>query len=49
MVPLASLREQIYDYLRDAIQQGKLEPGAAINIDVMSRELGIRRPRSRRQ
>jgi DNA-binding GntR family transcriptional regulator len=41
MVPLASLREQIYVYLRDAIQQGKLEPGAALNIDVMSRELGI--------
>jgi DNA-binding GntR family transcriptional regulator len=41
MVPLASLREQIYAYLRAAIQKGKLEPGAAINIDVMSRELGI--------
>lgn len=41
MVPLASLREQIYAYLRDAIQRGSLEPGAAVNIDEMSRELGI--------
>ena len=41
MVPLASLREQIYNYLREEIQLGRLAPGAAINIDVMSRELGI--------
>lgn len=41
MVPLASMREQIYSYLKDEIQRGKLTPGAAINIDVMSRELGI--------
>jgi len=41
MIPLASLREQIYTYLRSEIQQGKLEPGASINIDKMSRELGI--------
>ena len=41
MIPLASLREQIYAYLRSEIQQGKLEPGASINIDKMSRELGI--------
>jgi DNA-binding GntR family transcriptional regulator len=41
MVPLASLREQIFSYLKDEIQQGKLAPGSAINIDVMSRELGI--------
>ena len=41
MIPLASLREQIYTYLRNEIQQGKLEPGSSINIDQMSRELGI--------
>ena len=41
MILLASLREQIYSYLRDAIQSGNLEPGAAVNIDEMSRELGI--------
>ncbi len=41
MIPLASLREQIYLYLRGEIQQGKIEAGASINIDKMSRELGI--------
>jgi DNA-binding GntR family transcriptional regulator len=41
MIPLASLREQLYMYLRNEIQQGKIEPGASINIDKMSRELGI--------
>jgi DNA-binding GntR family transcriptional regulator len=41
MIPLASLREQIYTYLRNEIQQGKLEPGSSLNIDKMSRELGI--------
>jgi len=41
MIPLAPLREQIYTYLRNEIQQGKLEPGSSIHIDCMSRELGI--------
>ncbi len=41
MIPTASLREQIYAYLKDRIQSGGLEPGAAINLDQMSRELGI--------
>lgn len=41
MTPLASLREQIYLYLRGEIQQGRIAPGASIHIDKMSRELGI--------
>lgn len=41
MIVPASLREQLYAYLRDQISSGRLEPGAAINIDQMSRELGI--------
>jgi DNA-binding GntR family transcriptional regulator len=41
MIPLASLREQIYSYLRGEIQQGSIKPGASINIEKMSRELGI--------
>jgi hypothetical protein len=41
MIPNASLREQLYAYLKDRIQSGGLEPGAAINLDRMSRELGI--------
>jgi DNA-binding GntR family transcriptional regulator len=41
MIPLASLREQIYTHLRNEIQQGRLEPGSSINMDQMSRDLGI--------
>lgn len=41
MIPLASLREQVYAHLRKEIQQGRLEPGSTINIDRLSRELGI--------
>ncbi len=41
MIPLASLREQVYAHLRREIQQGKIEPGSTINIDSLSRELGI--------
>ena len=41
MIQSISLREQLYMYLRNEIQQGKIEPGSSINIDKMSRELGI--------
>jgi DNA-binding GntR family transcriptional regulator len=41
MIQTTSLREQLYTYLRDEIQQGRIEPGASINIDRMCRELGI--------
>jgi len=40
MIKIASLREQVYTYLRNEIQQGRIEPGSSINIDKMSRELG---------
>jgi len=36
-----SLREQIYQYLRDAMQTGKLAPGAALNLNEISQKLGI--------
>jgi len=41
MILTTSLREQLYTYLREEIQQGRIEPGASINIDKMCRELGI--------
>jgi len=36
-----SLREQIYQYLRDGMQTGKLAPGAALNLNEISQKLGI--------
>ena len=48
MIQTTSLREQLYTYLREEIQQGKIEPGASINIDKMCRELGISKRPSRK-
>jgi DNA-binding GntR family transcriptional regulator len=36
-----SLKEQVYEYLREQIRQHKLEPGSAINMDATSKMLGI--------
>jgi DNA-binding GntR family transcriptional regulator len=36
-----SLREQVYDFIREQLTQGKLIPGAAINLNALSDELGI--------
>jgi DNA-binding GntR family transcriptional regulator len=36
-----SLREQLYDFIREELTRGKLIPGAAINLNAISRELGI--------
>ena len=41
MLNASSLREQVYLYLRNEIQIGNLLPGASINLDKLSRELGI--------
>jgi DNA-binding GntR family transcriptional regulator len=38
-----SLREQVYDYLRDALRRGDLRPGESINLDAMCQELGVSR------
>ncbi len=35
------MREQVYEYLRDEISNRKLLPGATININEISRQLGI--------
>lgn len=36
-----SLREQVYAYLRNSLNSGVLKPGSMINIDHLSKELGI--------
>jgi DNA-binding GntR family transcriptional regulator len=41
MLNTKSLREQVYEYLRDEISNRKLLPGATININEISRQLGI--------
>lgn len=40
---LKSLKEQVYEYLRDQMQKGKLLPGSLINLDETSRKLGVSR------
>jgi len=40
---LRSLRGQVYDYLRDAINRGDLKPGAFIDQNSLSAEMGISR------
>jgi DNA-binding GntR family transcriptional regulator len=36
-----SLREQVYDFLREELTRGKLIPGASVNLNAISQELGI--------
>jgi DNA-binding GntR family transcriptional regulator len=36
-----SLRELVYEYLRDQMNRGGLVPGAAINLAALSQELGV--------
>jgi DNA-binding GntR family transcriptional regulator len=38
-----SLKEQVYDYLRQQFQQHKLQPGATIHLDATARMLGVSR------
>lgn len=40
---LKSLKEQVYEYLRQQMQNGDLRPGAAINTEKTSKILGISR------
>lgn len=38
---LKSLKEQVYDYLRQQFQKHKLQPGAVINMEATARKLGV--------
>jgi DNA-binding GntR family transcriptional regulator len=40
---LKSLREQVYDYLREALNRGDLAPGANLDLNAISRRLGVSR------
>lgn len=43
LVVVSSLREQIYDYLKEAMQRGQLEPGATLDLKALEVEIGISR------
>jgi len=40
---LKSLKEQVYEYLRDQLGKGELLPGSSINMDETSQKLGVSR------
>jgi len=40
---LKSLKEQVYEYLRDQLVKGELLPGSSINMDDTSKKLGVSR------
>jgi DNA-binding transcriptional regulator YhcF (GntR family) len=41
MLNIKCLREQVYDFLKEEIQKGRLAPGQTINLNVISKDLGI--------
>ncbi len=43
LINLKSLKEQVYDYLREQMRIGELRPGAEINLDQTSQKLGVSR------
>lgn len=43
LVVVSSLREQIYEYLKEAMQLGQLEPGATLDLKALEQEIGISR------
>ena len=43
IINIKSLKEQVYEYLREEFRHHRLKPGSIINIDETSKELGISR------
>jgi DNA-binding GntR family transcriptional regulator len=43
LLNVKSLKEQVYDYLRDQLRSGEILPGSAINLDETCRKLGVSR------
>lgn len=43
ILQLRSLREQVYDYLREAINRGELDPGVFLDLNQIGDSLGISR------
>ncbi|MGB7294626.1 MAG: GntR family transcriptional regulator [Candidatus Aminicenantales bacterium] len=42
-ITIKSLKEQVYEYIREQLRTGKILPGSAINLDETSRKLGVSR------
>ncbi len=40
---IRSLKEQVYEYLREQLRTGRILPGSSINLDETSRKLGVSR------
>jgi DNA-binding GntR family transcriptional regulator len=38
-----SLREQVYEFLRDEMNRGRMEPGAFLNLNAIAERLGVSR------
>jgi DNA-binding GntR family transcriptional regulator len=43
LLTIKSLKEQVYEYLREQLRTGKLLPGSVLNLDETSRKLGVSR------
>lgn len=43
LLNLKSLKEQVYDYLREKMHKGEILPGSEINLDETSQRLGVSR------
>lgn len=41
LLNLKSLKEQVYDYLREQMRNGKILPGSAIDMEETSKQLGV--------
>ena len=41
ILTIKSLKDQVYDYLRQQMSQGDIRPGSVLNLDATSRKLGI--------
>lgn len=41
MINVKSLKEQVYEYLRQQFQQHRLQPGTVINMEATAKKLGI--------
>ncbi len=41
LLNLKSLKEQVYDYLREQMRNGKILPGSAIDMEQTSKQLGV--------
>ncbi len=41
MLILTSLKEQVYEYLREQMEKGEIRPGSSINMEETSKKLGV--------